>query len=112
MAFVLRNSVHNIVTLFQLLEKSWNFRRRVLQVVVYGHNNLVFRRANTTQQCIVLPNVPHQIDPMNPRSPPREIRNSLPTLIRTRVVHQNQFETGCAPGQHRFQFFHQQWQSR
>ena len=57
--FFLGRAINNVESLFQLFEQSRDFFGRMLQIVIHRHDHIVFRRANGTEQSVMLAIVAH-----------------------------------------------------
>ena len=57
--FFLGRAIDDVKSLFQLFEQSRDFFGRMLQIVIHRHDHVVFRRANATEQSVMLAIVAH-----------------------------------------------------
>src|SRR5262245_39429196 len=61
----------------------------MLQVIVYGHNDLMVRGPNSAQKGIVLTVVSAQFHPTNPRILSAQLLDALPRPILPPILHKN-----------------------
>ena len=80
--FAFGPAVNNIESIIEPCEQPRDFLGRMLQIVIYRHDHLVFCRANAAKQSVVLAVIAHQInathegEPRDPRLPPNFDRDS------------------------------------
>ena len=86
MLLTLRCTVNDIEPFGNLRDKSWDFLRGMLQVVINCDDYFIHREADPREQCIVLAVVAHHADPMQPLILLGQRGDLFPTPVATSVI--------------------------
>src|SRR5579862_2729436 len=92
MALAPRRAIDHIVVPAQLGQKSRNFLRGILQIIVHGYDDRIASRANTAQQSIMLAIVSEHPDTCYGRTTACQLTNHFPTAIPAAVIDKDQFK--------------------
>ena len=102
--------VNDVIPFLEAGYEARNLFRRILQVVVHRHDDVVFRQPDAAEQGVVLAVIPHEVDTLNAGEALRQRGNHIPASIAASVVDENHLEWIAGSGEHGMEPFHQEGQ--
>jgi len=99
MLLLLGRAVHDIIALVQPGQQRADLLRRVLEVIVHGHQRGVRRQPDAAQQSVMLAVVAHQIHPAHPGIAPRQALDRGPASVAAAIVDQDRLIARSQGGQ-------------
>ena len=90
MGELLRDRVHNVISFFKFIHQKRQLLRGMLQVIIHRNTGIITGSPYTAERGIMLTEIPGQVkSPDDLRIGTLQIQQSVPAVVRTAVVYQN-----------------------